>query len=114
MADKIFDRAFNKVLAGQNREEEKLEARRQPTQQEVEAEEAKALRAEALPMSTQDAIKRMVLADRDKDYFRQEKRVSGTAGLHARVSVVLSSLASTCIIQDVFWQAQVNLSEKKY
>lgn len=70
MADKIFDRAFNKVLAGQNREEEKLEARRQPTQQEVEAEEAKALRAEALPMSTQDAIKRMVLADRDKDYFR--------------------------------------------
>lgn len=70
MTDKIFDRAFNKALAGQKREEEKAQAQRPPTQQEIEAEEMKAMRAVAMPMSTQDAIKRMMLADQDKDYFR--------------------------------------------
>ena len=71
MADKIFDRAFNKALEVQKREEEKVQAWRPPTQQEIEAAEQKALREEAMPMSTQDAIKRMMLADKDKDYFRQ-------------------------------------------
>ena len=71
MADKVFDRAFNKALEVQKREEEKAQARRPPTQQEIEAAEQKALREEAMPMSTRDAIKRMMLADKDKDYFRQ-------------------------------------------
>lgn len=72
MADKVFDRAFNKALEVQKREEEKAQARRPPTQQEIEAAEQKALREEAMPMSTRDAIKRMMLADKDKDYFRQD------------------------------------------
>ena len=75
MADKVFDRAFNKALEVQKREEEKAQARRPPTQQEIEAAEQKALREEAMPMSTRDAIKRMMLADKDKDYFRQEMPV---------------------------------------
>jgi len=73
MADKIFDRAFNKALEGQKREEERAQAKRPPTQQEIEAAELKALRSEAMPMSTRDAIKRMMLADQDKDYFRQAR-----------------------------------------
>ena len=70
MAENAFDRAFNKVLLHQNRSEEKARSGLPQSQAEREAEEAEALRSEAAPMSIDDAIKRMLLADKDKDYFR--------------------------------------------
>ena len=70
MADKIFDRAFNRVLFDQKRAGERVEAERPLTKAELDARENEALRSEAVPMTTNDAIKRMLLASKDKDYFR--------------------------------------------
>lgn len=70
MADKLFDRAFNKVLAHQRVAEVKAEAQRPLTQQEIEAQETERLRAAETPMNVSDAIKRILLSEKDKDYFR--------------------------------------------
>ena len=67
MADFTFDRAFNRVFAGHNAEESKREAERRPPP--PEDEEGK-LRRTAAPMQVTDAIRRMLLADKDRDYFR--------------------------------------------
>lgn len=70
MAENAFDRAFNKVLSGRNLEVEKESRRRPLSDAEKQAKEQEALRSESAPMSVDDAIKRMLLADKDKDYFR--------------------------------------------
>ncbi len=70
MAENAFDRAFNKALSGRNLEVEELTKRRPMSEAEKTAKETEALRSTSAPMSADDAIKRMLLADRDKDYFR--------------------------------------------
>lgn len=70
MVERIFDRAFNKVLFDKKRAEEGFEAERPRSKSELEAREADRIRREAAPMTTSDAIKRMLLAYKDKDYFR--------------------------------------------
>lgn len=70
MGEKALDRAFNRVLAKQRDAEEKSALHRPKSKEELEAEEIERLRASATPMAVSDAIKRMLLADKDKDFFR--------------------------------------------
>lgn len=70
MADKLIERAFNKVLSQQKRADAKVEAERPLTETELRAQETERLRQDLTPMTAQDAIKRMILADKDKNYFR--------------------------------------------
>lgn len=70
MSSKLLDRAFNKALsAQQNEQQEQEQEQAQPrvrTQQDEEAE----LRQLNARMDASDAIQRMLLAQKDKDYFR--------------------------------------------
>ena len=78
MADRLFERAFNRLLAHQKVEEDRAEAQRPLTQQEIEAREAEHLRTADTPMNVSDAIKRMLLAEKDKDYFRSATRTASS------------------------------------
>ena len=70
MGEKALDRAFNRVLAKQRDAAEKMAVHRPKSKEEVEAEEAAKLRTSGTPMAVSDAIQRMLLAEKDKDYFR--------------------------------------------
>ena len=70
MGETAFDRAFNKALSNKNLEVEQIISKRPLSDAEKEAKEQAALRSESAPMSVDDAIKRMLLADKDKDSFR--------------------------------------------
>lgn len=70
MGESAFDRAFNKVLSDQNQEVEKLHRLQPLSAAQKEVIETEALRNESAPMSVDDAIKRMLLADKDKNHFR--------------------------------------------
>lgn len=70
MADKMFDRAFSKALSRQKRAFEKSDEERPLTEEQKQTIENERLRKESQPMTVEDAIKRMLLADIDKDYFR--------------------------------------------
>lgn len=70
MSEKAFDRAFNKVLLNQNLAEDKARSQAPLSEAQKQAKETEALRNETVPMSVQDAIKRMLLAEKDKDWFR--------------------------------------------
>lgn len=67
--DRVFDKAFSRALAGH--ETVHGEAHRQQKRPKLEAvDEDSQLRGKAAPMKVEDAIQRILLADKDKDYFR--------------------------------------------
>ncbi|KAK9815590.1 hypothetical protein WJX72_006442 [[Myrmecia] bisecta] len=66
MADRAFERAFNQALAGHNQDKEVSTSGRR----EVTVNPEEELRKTATPMHVDDAISRMLLAAKDKDYFR--------------------------------------------
>ena len=70
MAETAFDRAFNKALSNRNLEVEQISSKRPLSDAEKMEREHQSLRSETAPMSVDDAIKRMLLADKDKDCFR--------------------------------------------
>lgn len=70
MAEKAFDKAFNRVLLHQNLAEGQARSAKPLTEAEKQAQETDALRSNTAPMRVQDAIKRMLLAEKDKDWFR--------------------------------------------
>ena len=67
--DRLFERAFNQAAASANAELDRHERKRKAAEPD-EADEEEALRNMATPMERQDAIQRVLLADKDKDYFR--------------------------------------------
>jgi hypothetical protein len=67
MAEKVLERAFNKAMAGHLSAQD--EAERPAKRPKVEDEDA-LLRKKDAPMQVADAIQRILLADKDKDYFR--------------------------------------------
>lgn len=91
MTERAFDRAFNKALSRQKVAADKVEAQRPLTDAEREAQEAQRLREDATPMTAADAIKRMLLADKDKDYFRY-----GTTALPSNSELGGNNTGSVC------------------
>ena len=70
MGERLLDRAFNKALSQQRRADAKVEAERPLTDGERKVQEEEKVRQETAPMTGHDAIQRMLLAEKDKDYFR--------------------------------------------
>ena len=68
MTDRLFERAFERAAAV-NAEEEAQQPLK-PRKQAIKAEAGAAAPPVATPMQISDAIQRVLLADRDKDYFR--------------------------------------------
>mmetsp|Transcript_14202 Transcript_14202/g.42894 ORF Transcript_14202/g.42894 Transcript_14202/m.42894 type:complete len:285 (+) Transcript_14202:496-1350(+) len=68
MADRAFDRLFNEAQAKERAVEEAYLAAQPKVRTAADDEED--LRHEAAPMTAADAIKRTLLAWKDKDYFR--------------------------------------------
>lgn len=68
MADRLFERAFNRAAAGSIHEEAERPIR--PTKENIRSEAEATAAAAATPMQVSDAIQRVLLADKDKDYFR--------------------------------------------
>ena len=68
MADRLFERAFERAAAV-NAEEEAQQPLK-PRKQTIKAEAGAAAPPVATPMQISDAIQRVLLADWDKDYFR--------------------------------------------
>jgi hypothetical protein len=67
--DRLFDKAFSRAAAGLERAVEGEDPqRKRPRVDEVD-EEAR-LRQASNPMNVADAIQRILLAEKDKDYFR--------------------------------------------
>lgn len=82
--DRVFDKAFSRALAGH--ETVHGEAHRQKKRAKVEAEDEESqLRGKSNPMQVEDAIQRILLADKDKDYFR-----SAGSQSYRRVCVMLA------------------------
>ena len=67
MADRMFERAFNRAAAASVGDQAEQPLR--PRQQAIKAE-AGATSTAATPMQVSDAIQRVLLADQDNDYFR--------------------------------------------
>lgn len=78
MADNAFDRAFNRALLSKNLAEDRVRSGLPLSQAQKDAKETEALRSETAPMKVDDAIKRMLLADKDKDYFRYTSALAHT------------------------------------
>ncbi len=73
MTDRLFERAFNRAAAA-NLEEAEQPAR--PRTQNLKADAGAAVPERAVtPMQISDAIQRVLLADKDKDYFRYTLQV---------------------------------------
>lgn len=70
MADRMFERAFNRAAAADLYEEAQQPLR--PPNHAVKADAGAAASASVAvtPMQISDAIQRVLLADKDKDYFR--------------------------------------------
>lgn len=73
MADRLFERAFNRAAAGSIHEEAERPIR--PTKENIRSEAEATAAAAATPMQVSDAIQRVLLADKDKDYFRYTLQV---------------------------------------
>ncbi len=70
MADRLFERAFNRAAAANVDEEaeQPLCSRKQTIKADAGAPAP--VTTAATPMQISDAIQRVLLADKDKDYFR--------------------------------------------
>lgn len=68
MADRFLDRAFNATAAAVTRAQEEQDPERK--RHKVQVDEEKELRELGTGMTAGDAIRRILLADKDKDYFR--------------------------------------------
>lgn len=77
MTDRMFERAFNRAAAA-NLEEAEQPAR--PRTQNIKADAGAVVPERAVtPMQISDAIQRVLLADKDKDYFRYKFQAYGAA-----------------------------------
>ncbi len=73
MTDRLFERAFNRAAAA-NVEEAEQPAR--PRTQNIKGDAGAAVPQPAVtPMQISDAIQRVLLADKDKDYFGYKLQV---------------------------------------
>ena len=72
MAGRLFDRAFNRAAAANV--DEDAERPLKPRTDSIRPEAGAAATA-ATPMQISDAIQRVLLADKDKDYFRYMPQV---------------------------------------
>ena len=73
MTDRLFERAFNKAAAA---DVEEAERPARPRMQNIKADAGAAVPQPAVtPMQISDAIQRVLLADKDKDYFGYNNQV---------------------------------------
>lgn len=105
MADRLFDRAFNRAAAAS----EDAERPMQSQGESVQAEAGAANKIPATPMQVSDAVQRILQADHDKDYFRYKLQVCKpffavllSSNAHVTVVGVTRQLHCSCFAIDLW------------